>query len=509
MKKTRIVLVILIAIIVIVALFAKGKMQNSKIQYEILDVSEYKYLKYKEKENYGVIDREGNTIIEAKYKKIEIPNPEKDIFICYEDEEKNIVLNANKDTLFGEYDKIEPIKLVNIASTLCFEKSVLKYKKDNTYGLIDFNGKQITKNEYTSIENLQSTEGKFLVNKEGKYGVINLNGAKLVETKYDKITTDGYYNEKAKNIKSGFIVSETTDEGYRYGYINYEGKKFLDTKYSDIIRINNQEKVYLIAATNGKYGVYKENKQIMKPEYQSIVYTENGVLIIEKNKQFGIANLEGKVKVETKYTKIEEDGIYLYAQNQSENDVYDSNVNKIDMNYSKSVYETENEKYRITTLINNDITYYGIENNQGKSLVANSYNYIEYAYGDYFIVEDKNEKYGIINANGNEIIEVKYDLIQRIRNKNLIQVLTKKGNKIIIYSSKLKEVISLKNASVQNEENHIKVYNKDEEIYIDKDGNKIDDKSEIVKNDLKRKMPAKIGEYKKKQSSLDDAYYEK
>ena len=152
MKKKTILLVILIAIIVIVALFLKGKMQNNKIEYRILDVNEYKYIKYKEKENFGIIDREGNIIIEAVYKKIEIPNPEKDIFICYNDEENSIVLNSKKEKLYEEYDKIEPIKLKNIASTLCFEKSVLKYKKGDTYGLIDFQGKKITNNEYDSIK---------------------------------------------------------------------------------------------------------------------------------------------------------------------------------------------------------------------------------------------------------------------------------------------------------------------------------------------------------------------
>ena len=150
MKKKTILLVILIAIIVIVTLFLKGKMQNNKIEYSIFDVNEYKYIKYKEKENYGIIDREGNIIIEAVYQKIEIPNPEKDIFICYNDEENSTVLNSKKERLYVEYDKIEPIKLKNIASTLCFEKSVLKYKKGDTYGLIDFQGKKITNNEYDS-----------------------------------------------------------------------------------------------------------------------------------------------------------------------------------------------------------------------------------------------------------------------------------------------------------------------------------------------------------------------
>ena len=436
MKKS-LLLVFFIAIMVIVALLIKGNSQKNKIEYNIADVDVYKYIKYKNKENYGVIDRDGNIIIEANYINIEIPNPAKDLFICYKDEENNEVLNSKKETLFKEYEKVEPIKLKNIASTLCFEKSVLKYKKDNAYGLIDFDGNELTKNEYNSIENLQSTEGKFLVSKNNKYGIINLNGAILVKTEYDQIITDEYYSEENKYVEAGFIVSNTTSEGYRYGYINYEGKKFLNTDYNEIIRLNNQRDVYLIVAKDGKYGLYKENKQVVKTEYQSIVYCSNGAIIIEKNQQYGIANLKGEIKVDTKYSQIQENGIYLYAQSSKEDDVYDVEGNKIDMSFSKNVFETSNENYRISTIVNNDIVYYGIENKQGTTLVDNNYNYIEYTYGDYFIVENKNEKYGVINSNGEIILEIKYDLVQKLKNKNIIQILSRKNNDVKIYSSKL------------------------------------------------------------------------
>ena len=508
MKKKSLVLIIIVAIIIIVALFIKGKFQNSKIEYKIEDIKEYKYLKYKNKENYGVIDRDGNIIIEATYKKIEIPNPEKDIFICYKNDEANEVLNSKKDRLFEEYDKIEPIKLKNIASILCFEKSVLKYKKDGKYGLINFEGKKITNNEYDSIENLLSTEGKFLVNKNEKYGVININGTILVNTLYDKIETDGYSEEGSNYPKEGFIVSNKTEEGFRLGYIDNTGKKILNTDYNEIIRIKSKE-LYFIVARNGKYGLYKGKKQVIKPEYQSIIYTENGALIVEKNKQYGIANLEGKVKVETKYSQIEENGIYLYAQNRTENVVYTPEGEKADISFSKSVYETENEKYRITTIVNNEVIYYGIENKQGNTLVDNNYSFIEYAYGDYFIVEDKDEKYGVIDGNGKEFIDIKYDLIQKIKGKNIIQVLSRKNDEITLYSSNMGKVAKFKSATIQNEEDYVIFSNNKETIFLNKEGNKIDETSEIIKNNIKRKMPEKIGEYKKKQYTLDDAYYEK
>ena len=508
MKKKIVVLLSLIVIITVLAIFSKNKLKKNKIEYTISNIEVYKFIKYKDKGNFGVIDRDGNIIVEASYKDIEIPNPEKDLFICYKDEEETEVLNSKKEKLFTQYDKIEAIKIKNIASTLCFEKSVLKYKKDNLYGLIDFNGKQIAKNEYNSIENLQSTEGKFLVNKDEKFGIINMNGAKLIDTKYDQISTDEYYSEDTNYSKAGFIVSNITDEGYRYGYIDYKGKKVLDTEFNDIIRIKDEKDVYLIASKNGQYGLYKGSKETVKPEYQSIICTENGAIIIEKNGQFGIANKKGEIKVETKYSEIEQNGIYLYAQNSRENDVYDSEGNKKDIGFSKSVFETENKNYRITTLINNNVTFYGVEDTQGETLIENTYNYIEYAFGDYFIVEDKKEKYGIINANGRVFLDLKYDLIQKIRNKDILQISSRKNEKIQLYNSKLEEIVSMKSASIQNEENYIRIYNKKEEVFLDKDGNKIEPTSEIVENELKKKLPEKINKFEKKQISLDDVYYE-
>ena len=509
MKKKPLTLICIIAVIIIVALLVKGKYDEKKVIYNISEINEYKYMKYKDKDNYGIMDRDGNIIVEAVYKKIEIPNPEKDVFICYNDDNESEVLNSKKEVLYEKYDKIEPIKLKNIVSTLCYEKSVLKYKKEGKYGLIDFSGKEIIKNDYEEIENLPSTEGKFLVKKNDKYGVFNINGKLLVNIIYDQIKTDEYYGRDINYAEEGFIVSNKTNDGFRYGYIDNKGKKILNTEYNEIIRLSTKKDVYLIVAKNGKYGLYKNKKQVIRPEYQSITYTDNGALLIERDQQFGIATLDGKIKVETKYSQIEENGIYLYASNPTENIVYTPEGNKVDISFSKYVYKTENEKYRIATIVNNDITYYGIENKDGATLVNLKYNYVEYAFGDYFIVEDTKEKYGVINSNGTEIVEIKYDSVQKLKGKNIIQVFSRKNKETTLYSLKMDEIAKMKSATLQNENEYVKLSNDKKSVLFDKDGNKIDETSEIVKKDTKKKMPEKIGEYKKRQMSLDDAYYEK
>lgn len=507
MKKKVIVFAIIILIIIGI-IFGIKKINDSKINYEISKVNSYNYLQYYENNQYGVIDKQGNTIISAKYKKVVLPNPEKDIFVCYDENEDTKVLNSQGEELFTEYNKVEPIKLKNVASVLCYEKSVLRYEKDGLYGLIDFNGKKITKNIYNSIENLQSTEGKLLVSKDSKYGVINIKGTVLVKTEYDSVKADGYYNIENENYtKSGFIVSNTTEDGYKYGYIDYKGKDILDVKYNEIIRAKDLQDIYLIISDNGKYGVYKESKEIIPNEYQSIVYDESGLLILQKNKNYGMADLKGEIKIPVDYTNIETRGIYIYASNQKENVVYDNQGNKIDINFNKSIYKTENDEYRISTIVNNNITYYGIENKEGTTLVNEGYSYIEYAYENYFIAKDEKGNLGVINANGKVLIDFKYDSIQKIKGKNMIQILN--NDKTYIYSPSLEVICKMKDANIDDQDNFIKIYNVKEEKFFDNDGKEISKDDEIIKNNNLKELPATIGEYVKTQYSLENAFYVK
>ena len=69
-------------------------------------------------------------------------------------------------------------------------------------------------------------------------------------------------------------------------------------------------------------------------------------------------------------------------------------------------------------------------------------------------------------------------------------------------------IAKITSARVQNQKNYIRIYNDKEEIYLDKDGNKIDKNSEIVKKELQSELPEKIKDYSRMQYSLDDVYYE-
>ena len=195
MKKKIIISIIVIAIVIISAIFVVNKIQEENRKYEIAQISEYNYFILKEDNKYGVINKKGEKIIDAKYDDIKIPNPEKSVFICYEGD-TTTVLNDKGEEIYTQYQNIQPLKLKNVLSDLMYEKTTLKYSKDDKYGIIDIDGKKITDAIYDDIDTLQFKEGELLVKQDGKEGIINIKGTMLVKSQYDGIEADKYYEER-------------------------------------------------------------------------------------------------------------------------------------------------------------------------------------------------------------------------------------------------------------------------------------------------------------------------
>ena len=361
-------------------------------------------------------------------------------------------------------------------------------------------------NTYDTIENLQPTEGKFLVTKDEKQGVIDLKGNELVEIEYDQILSDGYYTEQDGYKKSGFLVSYKTEDGFRYGYINYTGKKFLDTKYHVIERIAKEDdkNLYLIVSENGQYGLYQNTKKVIENEYQSIAYEEDiDVIILQKNKKYGVATLAGEIIIPVENDEIVARGIYLYAQAGNDKKVYDTQGNTVEINYNRSIYKTENEEYKISTILNNNITYYGITDKNYNQLVDENYRYIEYLYENYFIATDENGNLGVINSNGRVILEMKYSSKKKIKGKKILQAVETETGMSEFYSATMEKVVSGENANILTQDEYVIITMGEEKIYLDNAGNKIEDTTQLQDT----AFPDEIGEYKKEQITIENVYY--
>ncbi len=481
-NKIKVLVAFLVIVIIIIGIYKFLESKNK--EYTFTEVSTYNYFVLNKDSKYGVIDTTGKFIIEPIYDNVNIPNPEKAVFICRK-EDNLIVLNDSNEEIFTEYEEVNSIGINGIVSNIPYEKTVLKYKKDGKYGIINFDGKEITKPIYEEIKGLENKESELLVKYSGKYGVINVKGAKLIKPEYDNIVADGFYTDKNNYGLSGYILSNKTQEGYKYGYINYKYNEVLNVEYDTIERIldtKNIEDTYLIASKNGKYGVVKNNKVLINYSYQGIEYnSDNSMFEIEKNDKYGIIDYTGNSIIPIEYTGIEINGIYIQAFNDEERKVYNILGEVItDLKY-EAILKTQNENYQIT--INED-GFYGIINAQNEELVKNKYNYIEYLFEDYFIVSNENGKLGVINSKEEVKLELKYDVLQKIENTNVIEAKILKEKNTDIYSSNLELVYSVKEGFIYKENEYLKVYSKEEDKYLDFNGGILEAKEVFKDNTL-------------------------
>ncbi len=294
-----------------------------------------------------------------------------------------------------------------------------------------------------------------------------------VLAQFESFEKDGYYekNEPAE----GYIVSNKTQEGYRYGYVNYKGKILLEPEYNHINRImeiEDKDKIYLIVAKNGRYGVNFNNKNIINYEYQFIEYNnEIQGFILRKSENYGVANIRGKIIIPVENQMVQVKGNYVYVTNEKGNKVYNSNGEVLSIDFNTTINETENENYFIK-IIEEEQNLYGIIDKNGKELVKAKYSYIEYLFKDYFIA-DNEEGEGIIDSKGNVKLNFEYDIVQKIQNTNLIRTLNNSTNETEIYTGDFKKICTMKNANIENNKNGIKIYNNEEEKYFDSDGKEI------------------------------------
>lgn len=513
MKNKKIIIISITLIILATAVyFITRRTQTENRKYEIETIAEYKYFVVKENNKYGVIDTQGNKIIETKYEEVKIPNPEKEVFICYEGENTK-VLNSKGEEIFTEYENVEPLRLKNISSDLMYEKSTLRYSKDSKYGLIDFNGKKITKPIYEEIETLQFKEGELLVKQEGKYGIINIKGETLVKSDYDKIEADKYYEEENGYKNAGYIVSKTTNEGYRYGYVNLEGKEIIETIYNDLHRITeiDANDIYIICAKNGKYGLLKNDKQIIDNEYQSLVYNQtNNSIIALRGKKYGVISIDGNTIVPFEYKQIDITGEYIYGTTNDENvKIFDSNGQETNMDENLSIVNIENTDYKMYIQTIDEKTIYNIYKNKQK-ITENEYTYIQYLFDNYFIACNANGKLGVIDNNENTKIEFDYSSIQMIENTNMIQATNNDTKTTEIYSKEMKKVSKLEDATIENNGEYIKLYNNTEIKYISKEEKEVKNTEIFISNKIfAKKSGSKWGFVDGSGNKIVDYKYEK
>lgn len=488
-KKIRWIIIGIVAVIII-AISIMAIINEVQLHYKVEEISEYKYFTLEQNQKYGVIDRNGNIVIEAEYGAVQIPNPFKAIFVCVKEYNENtkeyetVVYNEKKEVLLSNYKNVQAISIYTNVNSTPYEKSVLTYKENGKYGLINLEGKQITKPVYDEISSINYKEGTFLVKQNELEGIINMKGKVIIKCEYESVTSDNYYSENGNKKQAGFIVSKKTEDGYRYGYANYRGTIILNPIYTQLERVTeiaNEKGVYFIAFKNGQAGLLKNNKEILNYEYEDIQYNVLGsIFVTKRNGKYGAVNQEGTTVLYPEYDNVYTGGMYLNALKDKDIFIFDLNGNKIETN-EVSKTKTENANYYITIDKSNK---YKVVDSKDNIIIDKDYTYIEYLPGDYFIVE-RDSKSGIIDSNGKSVIELKYDSISRINETDILQMETNKN--IALYNLNMKEIVSMDNAivkEVKDEKAYILLYSDTDFKYFDKKGNILTSQNLFENNSL-------------------------
>ena len=417
MKKGKKILICILIIAVIVGVvFGLIKLNSTKkynVKLEEISLKDVKYFLLEQNQMYGVIDADGNVVIEPKYQSIQIPNPTKDVFITYESEDADgKAVNSKGESILSDYESVEAIDISQLSSTIPYEKTVLKYKENGSYGLIDFDGKKITDAIYEEIQGLDYKEGFVKVKQNGLYGVINIRNEEVIPIEYDNVSTDGYYDEDTEYKKAGFVLRTKTDDGYKYSYVSYDGKIKLDSTYSSLERltdVDDDKNIYLISSINGKYGLIKNNKQVIENDYIELEYDkESNLLVLNKGTASGVANLDGKMIIPVDYDSILIGGQYINAYKEDTRLVFNLEGNQVETNYTN--YVKANDDYAIVIDASNN---YNIVGKDGKEKLTDQYVYLEYFTNNLFIAT-KGNRTGLISADGKVVIPMQYSTMQKI-----------------------------------------------------------------------------------------------
>ena len=434
MKKTlRIIMFVLFIILILgLSIYLPNK---DKINEEVEDKSII-YSLIEENGKYGVKDQNDEIIVQIQYEKIIIPNEHRDVFFCYNGEQKTI-LDKNNKTICEEYDNVDLIKLSNISENV-YEKNALIYQKNEKFGLLSITGNIILEAKYDEIYSLGYKENEIIVKENNKYMIYDTNGKNLIKDVFDSIQSDEFYTEEDEYRKSGYIVCKITSDGYRYGYYDYEYNKVLEINYNQISRIldvKNKNNIYLIASLNGQFGVFINNTKVIDTQYQSINYdSELEVFIVERTGKYGSFNENGTEIIKPEFNSLIVQGVFLYAQNDTEQKVYNKNGKEVNIPFTTIIESTETSQY-----------YIKIENN----------------------------KYGIINDKNELIINCEYDLIQQISGTNAFQGVKNDTDTTTIFNKNLEKVLEMVHATTEVSDGKIRIYNDSEEVDFDFDGNKI------------------------------------
>ncbi len=231
---------------------------------------------------------------------------------------------------------------------------------------------------------------------EDKYNFLDMQGNEILPSEFDDYVSELCHIQLSKNRKQGLL--------------NTKGEVIIPFKFDAIINLE-------IVHDEGRVGVYKDFKYLIKPIYDEIkIHRPKDEYVVRRNQKWGVFDKNGKQIHDFIYDNIEinfetglkaqQGGDYFY--------LYESSALKIKnglepLSHGFFKMQSENNLFALLDRNNTVLTafkYDDIECNRIYTPVFKEENFDKYFY------VELNQQYGIIDEHGKELTPIEYSDIR-------------------------------------------------------------------------------------------------
>lgn len=302
--------------------------------------------------------------------------------------------------------------------------------QDNKYGVINNKGEEVitpSYQEYIVIPNNKKdiflcTYDVDYTKKTYKTKALNSKN-KEIFTEYENIEPIANYD--LNNVISYEQNAIKVQKNGKYGMIDIEGKELLPCEYDELYSLKNTDNS-IIVKKDSKIGlVDSSGKVIMQPEYKTIKgistdYKLGYIVGIDENK-YGIVDCNNQKVIDIKYEEIKpltENGTYVVKEANNWKIVQKNGEEKLveELKNIKDIIDIKNGN----VIIKNENNKMGIINFNGEKILNTSYDDIKFSFTDTYIIK-QNDKYGIAKKNDEIILSPKYKNMNYIKTADIIE----------------------------------------------------------------------------------------
>lgn len=275
-------------------------------------------------------------------------------------------------------DKIEYFTFTKVGDILLTDEQGKSFKIDNK-------GKEEL--EFEVISKIEKKNDYYIIKKDGKIGVLNNEYKEVVKNIYDNI----------ENLEgTEFLKVQRDNKNYLLKFDNYT----LSQEYDEIEKIKGSNIIKLRQGNNVWY-LDETGKEIKELKGANILFWRDGIVVTAENKKYGLVDLKNEKRIENLYEEIYFAGNNILVKDSGKyylNGKYLENIKRVYPTMTDVfIYDVGSEKFglfNLKELKTSDVTY----------------DEIMLRYNDYIIV-GKDGKYGVINKYSEKAPEFKYNYV--------------------------------------------------------------------------------------------------